>query len=442
MADLHIVGLGVGSISDIAEESLFTIRTADVIIGSTRHLQLVASVTQTSQCVELPKLAELKLLLQSLLVPSSDAAVDNIVVLASGDPLFYGIGRWLGKTFSTQKLFYYPAVSSLQATCHQLGLSLQDVDVVSLHGRPLHSLRAKLKRSQTLLILTDKNSHPLALAQECVHAGFSRSLITVCERLGYNDQKVREFPAEQLLTGELTKDSFAELHVSVIKTRGEGGYLPEFPGIADEHFITDSERGKGLITKREVRLSILSLLQIANGDVVWDVGAGCGGVAIEMAYWAENADIIAIEHHPQRFDCLQKNQQRFGVVKNLRLKNTRAPAVFGELLEQGLEPNKIFIGGSDGELADMLQRSWALLPLGGVLVATAVTETSKMHLFHFSMLLRERHAAYFETLQVAVSRGGELAGQLIYRPNLAVTLFKWTKKTTENVQDTPISEQI
>jgi precorrin-6Y C5,15-methyltransferase (decarboxylating) len=249
--------------------------------------------------------------------------------------------------------------------------------------------------------------------------------------LGYEDQKIKAFSVDELTNDSANTLHFDPLHVTIIKVSGESKYLPSFPGIADQHFITDNETGRGLITKREVRLAILSLLQPAPNDIAWDIGAGCGGVAVEWALWNQLGTVHAIEHHPQRFDCLAQNQQRFGVVDNLTLVQGRAPEVLSELPAA----NKIFIGGSDGELPVLLASLWETLPIGGVIVASAVMETSRCQLIQFAGQIEDSkdkpqtdtQSGEVETLQIAVSRGGQLAGQLLYRPSLTVTLFKFTK---------------
>jgi precorrin-6Y C5,15-methyltransferase (decarboxylating) len=420
---INVIGLGVSATALLEQQTAKVVAEADIIVGSRRQLATITDyllAEQTAQIVELPKLAELK---QSLLAWQQQG-VEQVVVLASGDPLFYGIGRWLAKNSADATVYYHPGVSSIQATCHQLGLSLQAVNVLSLHGRPLALLRRHLSAFQQLLILTDKHSQPRMLAEQCQQLGFIDATISVCEQLGYPEQRVRVFTVEQLLAdGTLEFDS---LHVSVIATQQNRGYLPAFPGIEDGHYITDAENGKGLLTKREVRLSILSLLAPTNGDNIWDIGAGCGGVAIELARWAAKASVLAIEHHRVRFQCLQQNQQRFGVVDNLQLLNQRAPECLSELTEVA---NKVFIGGSDGELNSLLLTVWQQLPLNGVIVVSAVTENTKIKILQFieQQLPKIAQSCHWQSVQVAVSKGDVLANQLLYRPNIPVTLFKLVK---------------
>ena len=412
MKQIKVIGLGVADKAHFTSQAQQAFEQSEVVIGAERQLAVVEGLLQPNQqLITLPPLCEL----QNLLEQHHDK---TITVLASGDPLHYGIGRWLVRKFGNDRLDFYPAVSSVQAACHALGLALQDVEVLSLHGRPVEKVRTKLRKAQQLVILTDKHSQPAVLAQACIDAGFAETTLWVCENLGYVQQRIRKFCPLSLI--ENLDLSFDPLHVTVIQTKGCGGVLPEFPGIEDTAFITGRAPGKGMITKREVRLAILSLMQPANNDVIWDIGAGCGSVAVELAYWRETAQIYAIEHHPQRLECLAQNQNRFGVVSNLKVIEGRAPDCLAELPAA----NKVFIGGSDGEMAQLLNLSWQQLPVGGLLVASCVTENSKMQLLTFAESLASEQV---ETVQIAVSKGTKLAGQLMYKPNLPVTLFKFTK---------------
>ena len=429
---IHIIGLGVAERAHLTVHAELTLGNTEVVIGSERQLETVRRIIDIPfsevETITLPPLKDLRSLLDS-------HAGKRIAVLASGDPLYYGIGRWLTKQYPVDQLYFYPGISSIQAACHSIGLSLQDAEVVSLHGRPLVTIRRYLARHQYLVLLTDLQSNPQALALECQQAGFEQSRIWVCEALGYEDEKIREFSVDELLESEgLEKEkastnstasmplTFHPLHVTIIKVTGQSNYLPSFPGIPDTHFITDAEAGKGLITKREVRLAILSLLQPTPNDIGWDIGAGCGGVAVEWALWNPLGQVHAIEHHTARLDCLEQNRQRFGVVNNLQVMSGRAPLVLDDLPAA----NKIFIGGSDGELAGMLGQLWNDLPGNGVIVASAVMENTRTCLLQFADKLTQHETGKVETMQIAVSRGGKLAGQLLYRPALPVTLFKFT----------------
>lgn len=417
---IDVIGLGVTDRALLSSAAQAALENSALVIGSARQLKVVSHLLinhrqKVQQQVNLPPLAELS----QLLAENKSLA---IVILASGDPLHYGIGRWLMKKIGAEALNFHPAVSSMQAACHLLGVSLQDVEVLSLHGRPVEKIRSALKVNYPLLVLTDKNSQPQRLAQECLAAGFTQTTITVVEKIGYPEQTVRQFSLDELLNG--AELSFDALHVSYIEPQGLGGCLPEFPGFEDLLFSTGAEPGKGMITKREVRLAILSLLQPSHSDVIWDIGAGCGSVSIELAYWQKNAKVYALEHHQQRLACLHDNREKFGVIENVHIVAGRAPQQLSLLPTA----NKVFIGGSDGELLSIITSSWQQLPEKGLLVASAVTENTKFQLQQFAEQLEPQQV---ETLQIAVSKGTRLAGQLLYKPNLSVTLYKFTKHDTK-----------
>ncbi len=418
-ACIHVLGLGVNHEAELSADALLKLQDVDLVIGSQRQLETVDHLLPTGKrTLLLPKLSQLKTVIIQEVEQNN-----SVMVLASGDPLFYGIGRWFSRHFSLAQLCFYPAVSSLQTACHRLGMAMQDVEVLSLHGRPLLKLRTRLRQNQPLLILTDKNSTPQALAKECLDCGFDEATLTVCEVLGYPKEKIHRCTAAELV--ETSRSVvFDPLHVTLIEPGVNRGFLPAFPGIPDNDFVTDhKDAGRGMVSKREVRLSILSMLNVVKGDCVWDIGAGCGGVAVELAYWNPDSEIFAVEHHEERLKCLNENRQRFGVVSNLNVVEGFAPQAL-----QGLPtPNKVFIGGSGGEMPKLLSQIWELLPIGGVLMASAVTEDSKQYLFNFWQQRSESADCLAETQQLAVSRGNTLAGQLMYRPNLPVNLYKFVK---------------
>ena len=435
---IHVIGLGVNDTANLdvaAQAVLASLSPNDVVLGAPRQHETIAQYTHQAQREDLPKLN----LLKESFAHWQLQGAKKVVVLASGDPLYYGIGAWLMRTFSFENLKFHPNVSSIQMACHRLGLSLQDVQVVSLHGRPLASLRRHLQSNKTLVLLTDQYSQPKHIAEECVQAGLDQSEITVCEALGYAQEKVRTFSAKSLLDTEIEWDP---LNVVVLKISQQPSRYPSSVGIPDTSFVTDKGDGKGMITKREVRLTILSYMNIEQGDIVWDIGAGCGGVSVEMAYWHPRSQIIAIEHHPDRLACLTANQDRFGVMQNLFIVAGRAPDALVDLLAGNLlagnnaqhgKPNKVFIGGSDGELNALMTQVWDLLPAGGSLMVSAVTEETKYQVMQFAQQRDKAQDADEQSLQVSIAKGERLAGQRLFRPNLPVSLHHFKKHSAEHM---------
>ncbi|MFT2111108.1 precorrin-6y C5,15-methyltransferase (decarboxylating) subunit CbiE [Marinomonas sp. 2405UD68-3] len=415
---VHIIGLGVQQEAVIDSTAQMALLNADCIMGSERQLDVVSRFTADAQIRLLPGLKNLLQVITEL----EEASVQNLVVLASGDPLYFGIGRWFRQRFDFSVLHFYPAVSSVQAACHALGLSLQDVTVVSLHGRPLTNLRRYLQPNRALVLLTDTISSPQAIAQECVLAGLDQSALTVCENLGYENQTISSFEAGSLADSQT---GFSALNVVVLETSSQVSFYPSSIGIQDEHFLTDKAEGKGMLTKRDIRIAILSYMQIDPEDTVWDIGAGCGGVSIEMSYWHATAKVYSIEHHDERLTCLHANKTRFGV-SNMTIVPESAPESLFELPN----PNRVFVGGSDGRLNEVLSIAWQRLPLGGILVATSVTEDSKRTLLDFSEQVssKEKTRAESTSLQLSVAKESVLANQRVYRPTLPVTLFQFRKR--------------
>jgi precorrin-6Y C5,15-methyltransferase (decarboxylating) len=421
---IHVIGLGVAEQAHLDTCALGALQAANIVVGSQRQLATVKGhLSVGQQRIELPKLPQLASEIEHWLKKG-----DTVCLLASGDPLYFGIGKWVRDTFPRlnlgTELCFYPGVSSIQSACHRLAWSLQDVDVISLHGRPLNGLTACLKTDSRYVLLTDKDSNPQAIATACVAAGFRSAVITVCEKLGYGDEQVRRFDVEALRDGVASQTVFEALNVVCLQTFESSGYWPSFPGIPDTQLSTDKGQGRGMLTKREVRLAILSLMQPSAEDCIWDVGAGCGGVSTELALWGRGAQVYAIEHHEERLRCLHENQQKFGLMGCLHIISGMAPTACARLPKA----NKVFVGGSGGQLHAMLAQAWQTLPTQGVLVASAVTEQSRQQLYAFCHAHSSFESGAAETLEITVSRGESLAGGLYYKPNLPVTLYKLTKQ--------------
>ena len=429
---IEVIGLGTADRAQLSESALLALQSCSVVIGWARHKEVIAPYLKTSihasinsssgSCsfCEVKTLNDLETALDQLQQSSQNGSQLRVAVVASGDPLHFGIGRWLTQKYSSSLLCFHPAVSSIQLACHRQSLSLQDVTVVSLHGRPVEQLRTQLKKNTILVILTDQQSHPQRLAQECLQAGFEASEITVHETLGYPQEKSTTYKAGDLARTEEQYD-VDPLHVSVIQVKGEGGVYPEFPGIPDSSYQTGKSAGQGMITKREVRLAIVSLLQPSNEDIIWDIGAGCGGVSIELSYWNAKTQVYAVECHAERLVHLHANRLHFGVISNLHIIEGRAPQVLSELPA----PTKVFIGGSDGELAHLLNTAWQQLPLNGVIVATAVMEKSKQILQRFASSIVTADVAVTE---ISVKRATIKESGMQYQAKLPVEIFQFIKR--------------
>ncbi len=402
---VQVIGMGiaVGSLGDAARTAL---EQAELVIGAAPHRAAFPELAAEQQLYPSPMSGLWEVLRRN--------AGRRIVLLASGDPLFYGISSTLLRHLPPAHLIFHPNVSSIQAAFARLGKPWQQAQWVSLHGRPLASLRAALQNHRGYALLTDRNNSPTVIAQLLVEVGLAESDLWIAEDLGSPTERFRHFRAADLA---MTAAEFSALNVVILETHGPGGVLPEFPGIPDERFSTGAEPGKGLLSKREVRLMILSLLAPRAGDIGWDVGAGCGGVSVEWARWNPLGHVHAVECHPERLEHLGINRERFGVVSNLHVVPGHAPAVLANLPD----PHAVFIGGSSGSLGEMLNTVWARLQMGGRLVASAVTEDSRVELHTF---VGDRAAEWTE---LSIARSERLAGQRVMRPYLPVLLMKLEK---------------
>jgi precorrin-6Y C5,15-methyltransferase (decarboxylating) len=289
------------------------------------------------------------------------------VVLASGDPLFFGIGRALLEALPRDDLVFLPQVSSIQLAFSRLKETWDDACVVSVHGRPLEALLPTLHRGEAkIAILTGPGGDPPAVAGFLAQQGFAADYdLWVCENLGG--------PGERVSTWE-PGTTWSPLSVVVLlrksasllaATRG----LP-LVGISEKDLVhrPSSGTGEGLITPRDVRLLALGHLELEAGQVFWDVGAGSGSVSCEAARLSPHLKVWAIDRDPQAIGFIREN------VRNLRLGNVQI--VLGEAPEKlaGLpDPDRVFVGGSGGRLEAILQTAVTRLRSAGRLVLSCIT---------------------------------------------------------------------
>ena len=415
---IHVIGLGLGNSETLGNDALYAINNATLIIGSQRQLSCVQSLLNSDQEQRnYPSpFADLNAQLSIYCVTHPE---NSLCLLASGDPLFYGISDFLLRHFPDDQLIFYSNTSSIQTAFARIKKPWQQAKVISLHGRPLSNLIPHLANNPLIALLTDKHSYPQAIADLLCMQGGNEAKLWICEALGSKDEKISTFIAKELINHP---QNFHPLHITVIETKIAHCTLPSFAGFQDDDFITDTDQaGKGMISKREVRLVALSLLQPKANDIAWDIGAGCGTIAVEWAYWNQQGRIYAVEHHAKRLICLEKNKQKFGV-NNLQIIADKAPHGLDDLPK----PNAIFIGGTAGKLSAIMDYCWDSLLVGGCLVINCVTENCKIDLQQW---LQQQNIANnaLEWTEIAVSKGDQLAGQLVMRPRLPVRLLKIVK---------------
>jgi precorrin-6B C5,15-methyltransferase / cobalt-precorrin-6B C5,C15-methyltransferase len=397
---LSIVGIGEDGVDGLTAAARGLIGGADIVFGGRRHLALAAPLIRGV----------------ARAWPSPfDGAVDEVgrhrgrqvCVLASGDPFHYGIGAVLARHIDPREMIVLPAPSAFSLAAAQLGWSLPDTVLLSLHGRSLDLIRPHLQPGARILTLTSDGETAAALARLLTQSGFGQSRLTILEALGGPRQRVRNTTAAEFALGSV--DALNTLAIDVAAAP-DARILPRTAGIADDLFDHD-----GQISKREIRAVVLSSLAPRRGELLWDIGAGCGSVAIEWMLSDPTLRAIAVEHRTDRAARIVRNAAACGV-PGLQVIAGLAPAALAQLPT----PDAIFIGGGASEPGVLDAAARALRPRGRLVVNAVTLETET--------LLLGRHAVLGgELLRLALSRAEPLGGKTAWRAALPVTQWKWTK---------------
>ncbi len=398
---LSIVGIGEDGIGGLSASARGLIGAADIVFGGRRHLRLAAPLIRGA----------------ARPWPSPfDGAADEVLthrgrqvcVLASGDPFHYGIGAVLAQKIDAREMTVVPAPSAFSLAAAKLGWSLAQTALLSVHGRSLDLVRPHLQPGARILALTSDGEGPAALARLLAQSGFGASRLTVLEALGGPHERVRTMTAASFDLGAVNALNTIAIEVEAARN---ARVIARAPGLADDLFEHD-----GQITKREVRAVTLSSLAPRRGELLWDIGAGAGSVAIEWML----ADplfmrAITVERRADRAARIRRNAAAFGV-PTLEIVEGAAPAALASLAA----PDAIFVGGGANERG-LLDTAIAALRPGGRLVVNAVTLETEA-------LLIARHAARGgELIRIAIARAGAVGEKTGWRSAMPVTQWVWTK---------------
>ncbi len=329
----------------------------------------------------------------------------QVCVLASGDPFVYGVGTVLLRHVDPRETTTVPAPSTFSLAAARLGWALPETTQVSLHGRMLDLVRPHLQPGARVLALTSDGEGPAALARLLADSGFGRSRMTVLEALGGARERLRATTAAGFDLGDV--GALNTVAVEVVASPG-ARVLARTSGLSDDLFEHD-----GQITKREIRALTLSALSPRRGELLWDVGAGAGSVAIEWMLADPSLRAVAIEARGERAARIRRNAAAFGV-PGLDVVEGMAPAAFDGLAP----PDAVFIGGGAGDVLDAAVRE---LPSGGRLVANAVTLETE------ALLVARRATLGGELIRVTIARAEPVGGRQAWRPALPLTQWIWVK---------------
>lgn len=362
MTPIQVVGIGLDGAAGLAPAVRAIVHDASVLVGGDRHLAYFSATELTCDRWPLGDLAALAERLQTWLAAREG---DTLVVLASGDPLFFGLGRWLLTVCPPETLTFHPHPSAVQLAFSRVKLPWQGATVVSLHGRQSDRLVQALKQgADPIAVLTDGVNTPGAIARLVQDLALPQTYrLWVCEHLGGEAERVQGYSLEAAQA-----QPFAPLNIVILQAISSPA-PPDLPriGIEDGDFLGFSDR-PGLITKREVRLLALGELALQPGPVVWDVGAGTGSVSVEIARLVPDSQIFAIEKTAVGAALIQQNIARFATPQVQAIHGS-APAVLADLPA----PDRVFIGGSGGHLHEILDVCAERLRAGGRIVCAIAT---------------------------------------------------------------------
>ena len=392
------MGIGEDGTSGLSAAAQALVSGAEIVFGGKRHLALAAPLIRGA----------------ARFWPSPfERGIEEVLalrgrqvcVLASGDPFFHGVGAVLAAHVDAAEMLVLPSPSAFSLAAARLAWSLPATALLSLHGRGLDLVRPHLHPRARILALTSDANGPGALAKLLAQTGFPHSRLIVLEALGGPRERVRHTTAAEFDFADVQ-----DLNTVAIEVIAEedATIIQRAPGLADEMFEHD-----GQITKREVRAVTLSSLAPRRGELLWDIGAGAGSVAIEWMLCHTSLSAIAIEKHAGRAARIRRNAAVLGV-PNLQVIEGEAPAALDGLPS----PSAIFVGGG---ASDVLDAAMAMLNCRGRLVVNAVTLATEKELL-------ARHAAMGGTLtRIAIARAQALGEETGWRPAMPITQWTWTK---------------
>jgi precorrin-6B C5,15-methyltransferase / cobalt-precorrin-6B C5,C15-methyltransferase len=390
---LSIVGINEDGLDGLCARARGAIAGAEAVFGGRRHLELAAPLISRAVPWSSPFAESLPALLEMRGRP--------VCALVSGDPFWFGAGAVIARYVPAGERVVFPAVSTVSLACARLAWRVEDTVVLGLHARPLSIVRAHLRRRARLLVLVRDGQSVGALARELTAANAGASILTILEALGGPRERVTSGLAELLVD---CADTQAPVCVGV---EVEGSMLmPLGPGLPDEAFSHD-----GQLTKREIRAVTLSSLSPRGDELLWDVGAGSGSIAIEwlLAHRANRA--IALEARAARAMRIRENAMTLGV-PHLELQEGAAPGACVGLPE----PDAIFVGGG-ATVPGVLETCWAALATGGRMVVNAVTLETEARLIAFS----REHGG--ELLRIGIERAEPIGNFMGWRA--AMPVVQW-----------------
>ncbi|QVL34778.1 precorrin-6y C5,15-methyltransferase (decarboxylating) subunit CbiE [Telmatocola sphagniphila] len=358
---IAIIGVGGDGLAGLARSAQDLLNSADLIYGTNNVLRLIPEVSGERIRIG----GDLQAVIESL---RSNLTTRKQVVLATGDPLFYGVARYLCENLGSENFEVYSHVSSMQLAFARIKESWEEAFLTDLSIRNLDDVLDRIRTAETVGLFTSDIYTPNRIARELLVRGLDYFKVYVCENLGGRDERITQ---GELV--EIQSQQFDPLNVMILRRKAGRPDQPNSTrrlmrfGNPDDVFA-QSRPKSGLITQAEVRAIALAQLDLRSGQIMWDVGAGSGSVALEAAQLVEPGRVYAIEQDSADYHLIVANADTYGI-HNVQAVFGTAPAVFANLPA----PDAIFIGGNGGEIARLIESSFAALRAGGRLVINVAT---------------------------------------------------------------------
>jgi precorrin-6Y C5,15-methyltransferase (decarboxylating) len=412
-AKLVIVGIGDDGEAGLTESARRVVAEADLILGAPATLRLLPATAGRKMALDPEMPSALRQVREAM-------ACQRPVLVSSGDPLFYGVARYLCDRLGKDQFEVVPHVSSMQLAFARVKESWEDAYLTSLAGRPLEAIVDRIRTAERVGLFSSDELPPSRLAQALLDRGIDYFRAYVCEHLGSPDERVTQGDLTDLVSME-----FDPLHVLILvrkpdrPDRASRGGRHRIFGNADDAFAQTLPK-RGLITTAEVRAIALAQLDIRPTSVVWDIGAGSGSVSIEAAQLAHQGMVHAIEPEPADVALIQANAEAFGV-PNIRVVAGRAPEVLASLPE----PDAIFVGGTGRQVVLVLSAAYAHLANGGRMVVNVAT-IDGLATAHETL---KKLAGEVQVWNVSISRGIEQMDRVRFEAVNPSYLLAVTKTT-------------
>ena len=411
MNKIHVIGVGYRPFTERAREVLFR---ADHILASSRLFEVFKRYEDFTSLEE--KVKVINRIEETMDFIRNNFEERAVVLLASGDPLFFGIGRKVIGEFGEDRVEILPDLSSIQIAFSKIKEPWDDVFLMSLHGGPdpekrrrlpyeIGDISSLLRVHNKMAILTDRENSPTEIARRVPRVpGFTSLKIFVCEKLGYQDEKITSGTPE-----EIAGMTFSDPNVVILlnseearkKGSAEGERIAKNTDMPFGLSEMEIAHSRGLITKDEVRAVSIHKLRLPKKGIFWDIGAGSGSVSIETARLYPELKVFAIEKNEEQLAHIKENKMKFGT-RNIAITSGEAPEVLKDLPS----PDRVFIGGSGGQLSGIIRRIRERMPRGVVVLNAVMLET-----LNEALAVLENNGFETEISQISVSRSKLLNGQ-------------------------------